>query len=139
MLEDFKNCVSENLVVHLNEQKVVCLSNAAVLADEFVLTHRAVFPAPRQSSFAPRSVDPPNVMPRVMRPVRAENFSKSVRKSKSGNNDKRECFYCLSPEHLIADCQLWKQKNVKTKSVALSQSLPKLSTADVESFQPFML
>lgn len=105
LLEDFKNCVPENLVVHLNEQKVVCLSNAAVLADEFVLTHRAVFPAARQSSFAPRSVDPPNVTPRVMRPVRAENFSKSIRKTKPANNEKRECFYCLSPEHLIADVQ----------------------------------
>lgn len=80
-----------------------------------------------------------NVTPHVMRSVRAENFSKSIRKTKPANNEKRECFYCLSPEHLIADCQLWKQKSLKTKSVALSQSLPKLSTADVESYQPFML
>lgn len=49
------------------------------------------------------------------------------------------CFYCLSPEHLIADCHQWKQKGSKTKSVALAQSLPKLSPADVESYQPFLL
>lgn len=30
LLEDFKSCVSENLVVHLNEQKVMSLSAAAV-------------------------------------------------------------------------------------------------------------
>ncbi len=138
LLEDIKNCVPENLVVHLNEQKVACLSNAAVLADEFVLTHRTVFPAARQLKF-PSSSDSPNMMPRVIRPVRVENFSKTTRKIKPVNNERRGCFYCLSPEHLIADCQLWKQKNSKTKSVALAQSLPKLSTADVESYQPFLL
>lgn len=45
LLEDFKNCVLAKIVVHLNEQKVASLANAAVLADEFVLTHRNVFSA----------------------------------------------------------------------------------------------
>ncbi len=43
LLEDLKNCVPENLVVNLNEQKITCLSNIAVLADKFVLTHRSFF------------------------------------------------------------------------------------------------
>lgn len=43
MLEEFKNCIPSNIAVHLNEQKVTLLSNAAVLADEFVLTHRSVY------------------------------------------------------------------------------------------------
>lgn len=43
LLEDFKSCVSENIVVYLNEQKVLSLTDAAVLADEFVLTHKTVF------------------------------------------------------------------------------------------------
>ncbi len=43
LLEDFKTCVPESVVVHLNEQKVTKLSDAAVLADEFTLTHRTVF------------------------------------------------------------------------------------------------
>lgn len=47
LLEDFKSCIPENVVVHLNEQKVAVLSNAAVLADEFVLTHWNVCPPPR--------------------------------------------------------------------------------------------
>ncbi len=33
LLEDFKRCVPETLVVHLNEQKMVSLSAAAVLVD----------------------------------------------------------------------------------------------------------
>ncbi len=41
LLEDFKGCLSDN-VVHLNEQKVSSLAEAAVLVDEFVLSHKVV-------------------------------------------------------------------------------------------------
>ncbi len=42
LLEDFKTCLPEGVVVHLNERKVTSLLDATVLADEFVLTHRNV-------------------------------------------------------------------------------------------------
>ncbi|KAI2649596.1 Retrovirus-related Pol polyprotein [Labeo rohita] len=48
LLEEFKNCLPERVVVYLNEQKVTLLSHAAVLADKFVLTHKNVF-APARS------------------------------------------------------------------------------------------
>lgn len=44
LLEDFKGCLPDNLVIHLNEQKVSSPAEAAILADEFVLTHRVFFP-----------------------------------------------------------------------------------------------
>ncbi len=47
LLEEFKGCLSERVVVYLNEQKVTTLSHAAVLADEFVLTHKNVFSSVR--------------------------------------------------------------------------------------------
>lgn len=45
LLEDFKSCVPESLVVHLNEKRISKLSEAAILADEVILTHRTVFPS----------------------------------------------------------------------------------------------
>lgn len=36
LLEEFKTCLPEKVVVYLNEEKVDSLSKAAVLADEFV-------------------------------------------------------------------------------------------------------
>ncbi len=45
LLEDFKNYVPAKIIVQLNEQKLMLLASAAVLADEFVLTHRNVFSA----------------------------------------------------------------------------------------------
>ncbi len=43
VIEEFKGCLSDRVVVYLNEQKVTILSHAAVLADEFVLTHKNIF------------------------------------------------------------------------------------------------
>lgn len=43
LLGGFKKCLLEHVVFYLNEQKVKSLANAAVLADEFGLTHRSVF------------------------------------------------------------------------------------------------
>lgn len=42
LIENFEKCLPEHIMVYINEQKVWKLSSAAVLADEFVLTHRTV-------------------------------------------------------------------------------------------------
>lgn len=39
LVEDFKKCLPEHIVVYLNEQKASALSEVAVLADEYVSTH----------------------------------------------------------------------------------------------------
>lgn len=44
LVEEFRNCVPERTVVYLKEQKLTTLQHAATLADEFILTHRNVFP-----------------------------------------------------------------------------------------------
>ncbi len=49
LLEEFKNCVPESVVVHLNDQKVTSLVDAAVLADKFTLTHKSVFTTVRRN------------------------------------------------------------------------------------------
>ncbi|KAI5109380.1 hypothetical protein C0J45_0777, partial [Silurus meridionalis] len=43
LLEEFKSCLPEQLMVHLNEQKIDTLAKAAIFLDEFVLTHKVVF------------------------------------------------------------------------------------------------
>ncbi|KAI5624687.1 hypothetical protein C0J50_15493, partial [Silurus asotus] len=42
LLEEFKNCLPDRVVVYPNERKVSSVSEAAVLADEFVLIHKNV-------------------------------------------------------------------------------------------------
>ena len=40
LLEQFKKTLSDRVVTYINEQKVMTISDAVKLADEFVLTHK---------------------------------------------------------------------------------------------------
>lgn len=40
LLEEFRNCLPDKICTYINEQKVKTVADAAVLAEEYVLTHR---------------------------------------------------------------------------------------------------
>lgn len=88
-------------MTYLNEQKVSSLTNAALLADEFVLTHKSVFCAQNsfQENFSERKKSP--------RAVR-KNVSAFIARSNG-----RECFYCHDSGHLIAACPVLKRKEAR--------------------------
>lgn len=78
LLEDFKNCLPEHIIVYLNEQ-------AAVLADEFALTHKAALMrenVPRQSE----------------KPIQS-SFHNSFKPERP-----KQSFYGHKTSHLIAEC-----------------------------------
>lgn len=84
----------ERVVTYLNEKKVCSIQHAAVLVDEYVLTHR--------TSFVP-----------TRGPLQKANCSSvnapsntQVRRSRG----EKPCFYCLKPCHLIADCEALKRR-----------------------------
>lgn len=86
--EEFKTSLPEKIVLYLNEQKVESLSKAAVLADEFVLTHQVAFSSARgENNPAGPVVRSPKV--HSLRPPTA-------------SPDSRECFYCHEIGHSIA-------------------------------------
>lgn len=89
LLEEFKNCVSERAVVYLNEQKVTSLQQAAILADEYTLTHKLVFV---RCEFAhPESSQ------------KAGSPMPSAAVSTTPKNE-RQCFFCCKTGHLMTDC-----------------------------------
>ena len=95
LVEEFKKCLPERIVVYLNEQKETAVAKAAVLADEFILTHKSVFSVPS---------------PRVL-PERKNRSPKLFRKSTvPAAGESRECFYCHEPGHLIALCPVLRRK-----------------------------
>uniref|UniRef100_A0A1A8QJS6 CCHC-type domain-containing protein n=1 Tax=Nothobranchius rachovii TaxID=451742 RepID=A0A1A8QJS6_9TELE len=94
LIEEFKRHLPEKLVLYLNEQKVNSFSEAALLADEFSLTHRV-----RETR---------TDVNRALRP--------SVRLTPSSNSEKPECFYCHKRGHVIRDCYSLKLKNRRTGS-----------------------
>ena len=131
LMEDFKKCLPERIVVYINEQKVSQLSSAAVLADEFALTHKTVF----SSGFDEKPRQPPA---RQNSPPTA-----------SAKKEDRECFYCHKPGHLISNCLALKRKQQvspsasQPKGVSLIKAEPRISAApDSENpdacFKPFI-
>lgn len=106
-----------------------------LLADEYVLMHKAVFPfslSAEKSHFA--------LAPQIGQPT--PSFKK----------EERDCFYCHKPDHVIANCltlkrkeQLQAQQSVhQPKGIGLIKSEPKTSPsfsdreAVEECFKPFI-
>lgn len=117
LLEDFKGCLTECVVVYLNEQKVMSLSHAAVLADEFVLTHKNVFASAR---------------PEKLQSVHLQNQAVRPRSSPPRTKEDRECFYCHKRGHVIADCLVLKRKQSQTKSVGFIKTVKPIVTLATE-------
>lgn len=127
LLEEFKNGLPERMVVHLNEQKVSTLKEAAVIADEFVLTHKTVFvqkhevttrePPPRKDPSSPR-----------------RTFA---------SRTERECFYCHKLGHVVVECPALKRKNQSPKGVGLIKTIHAKRGDQSEGvdpcFKPFLL
>ncbi|CAI5639672.1 unnamed protein product [Oreochromis niloticus] len=140
LLEEFKTCLPESIVVYLNEQKVELLSKAAVLADEFVLTHRASLSTARRECVSPtQHAKSYRVSPK--RQTRSAAIPVSDRK----------CFYCHEIGHLVAACPSLQRKEQahtvrKPKGVGFVRSTSSSTSPDNEvrsdslddSYRPFV-
>lgn len=123
LLEEFKNCVPVAVSTYLNEHKVLEIGEAAVLADEFVLTHKSVF----EEKYRVES--------RGKGPFRGGRFPKPVSTSpgpftstpKHGGPastfPEKVCFYCKKPGHIVAGCPVLSNKQKNLKTVALVKTV----------------
>uniref|UniRef100_A0A674B5F8 SCAN box domain-containing protein n=1 Tax=Salmo trutta TaxID=8032 RepID=A0A674B5F8_SALTR len=140
MLEQFKDTVPDRIATYINERKVKTVAEAAVLADEYVLTHKTVFVEPRIRSewrrserFGPRS-------PRYSG-SRAEFYSTRVEPDSHGKTDfGQECHYCLGSGHWKNECPVLRSRDkfstgtfVKSKPTALAAPVPHQFTPDILS------
>lgn len=129
LLEEFKGCLSERIVVYLSEQKVTTLSHAAVLADEFILTHKNVFASAR---------------PEKLQIDSSQSQMSRSRFSPPHNKEERECFYCHKKGHVIADCLALKRKQQpQPKSVGFVKAVKSAVAVHTEerideSYRPFV-
>ena len=144
-----ENCWPKRVVTYLNEQKDVTLSGAAVLADEYVLTHKSVFGEKSvvQTRFSDSSFQDgssASVMP----------FKASVSSSAEGKPTREDwgtrespvCFFCKKRGNIVANCYALQKEKKPVKSVALVKtSSPVLGLASVSSkselevYAPFLM
>ncbi|KAL2103191.1 hypothetical protein ACEWY4_000059 [Coilia grayii] len=125
LLEEFKNCVPDVLKTYLNEQKPSTLAEAAVLADEFALTHRGMASIRRSNSF---SRNGGSYQGKSRPAVAGPNTGSPPRNPSNRSSDKVDvvCFYCRKPGHKITECHAYKKVKVKGVTLAAhsqSQSL----------------
>ena len=117
LVEEFKRCLHSDIKVHLDEQKVATLQNAAVLADDFSLTHKGSFTKYTTS----KSKDDSPLFDKA-----GSSSSHINKKSATKHSDKSEdlnigdqtkklhvltCAYCKKRGHLISDCWHLQKKN----------------------------
>lgn len=103
LLEEFKNCLPERIVMYINEQKVKALQRAVSLANEFALTNKATFTKhdssapdfPQKYEFSQR----PSMTPVTHAPVPA-----------LGAKVVKLCFFYNKGDHFVADCAALKRK-----------------------------
>lgn len=96
LIEEFKRCLPDRVVVYLNEQKVSTLSCAAILADEYVLTYK--------TTFGPQSIS-----------ISAERKSNAPPPTHNApQKEERACFYCHNTGHVIANFLTLKHKERMT-------------------------
>ena len=101
--------------MYLDEQKADGLHQAAVLADDYSLTHKNSFLRPGQqvSSLVSEEIN------RRSRAVRGRNNGQG-----RGRPDTLlggpVCYYCKRRGHVMAECQVLEKKNGRTSNVTVS-------------------
>ncbi|KAL2103192.1 hypothetical protein ACEWY4_000060 [Coilia grayii] len=136
ILEDFLNCLPQLVATHVGEHKDLTPARAAVLADEYVLTHKRVHPASVKS------------LPRHTSPPKSSKTFKEFLPVAVRSPDKRTspplgvptCAYCQKRGHVLAECYLRKRRN-KTphhpaSSNACVSTMPLLQNADAGGHTP---
>ncbi|XP_057676607.1 uncharacterized protein LOC130906366 isoform X1 [Corythoichthys intestinalis] len=131
LMEDFKNSLSDRLATYLNEQKVTNVSEAAVLVDEYVITHRQHID--KKDDFEKRD--------------KSESSFKSRSWSGRGSSPpsaERRCFLCHKNDHLIANCPERKNDDRKAESspiglCAVRSEPVRVHEGGGSSYEPFML
>ncbi|KAK0145190.1 hypothetical protein N1851_015922 [Merluccius polli] len=100
--------------MYINEQRATTLETAAVLADEYVLTHRIGM---RDRPWKNETVNRVNLPPETSSPRQPDSSRRPASEVK--------CNYCKKPGHLVTECLSLKRKNAKgTGCIAAKCSLP---------------
>lgn len=108
LIEEFKNCLPSEVRTYIDERKAETLNQAAVLADDYILTHKTSFSQSSAQSHLQTNVDALDSNPHKM------NSRKGYQKYSGGNKAGSlppgpECHYCKKRGHVMAEC--WRLNN----------------------------
>lgn len=137
VLEQFKNSVSDQVATYMNECKVKSPSDAAVLADEYRLTHESHFESNsdmyNKNNFTSRNSRSHFCGASFQRPQ--QKFGSRGLKAPV---DANTCRYCLVEGHWKKDCPLLKSKKSGQVKPAVMTVSVTASDHQGEFFQPLV-
>ncbi len=145
LVEEFKAKVNADLKLQLDDQKVVDLKTAAVMADNYALTHKKQEKSGyNHKSFPVRKqwLSKPQGKRTVHEKVSSQKIT-SDKTDKSGTSDSRftkfkqapVCYNCKKPGHLMSDCYYLKKEKVSQKTPVglVNSKQSNVTTADTEN------
>lgn len=100
LLEQFRETLPVNLATHLSGHNTKTLTEAAVLADEYALTHKVQGETGRRGGSGSQQ-----------RSLRGDSPSFSSLNNGNKWDASRTCNYCLGKGHWKADCSVLRAKN----------------------------
>ena len=143
LLEEFKRSVHIDVRLHLEAQRIGTLSEAARVADDFVLTHRTTNKVSSETKKTGKwNKDKKNGS------AHAKDEVKSQSKEEQGKASEKKCFACNKVGHFKAKCPTLKAKpseasahpNAFVKNLSDSQS--RIEPVDLEKvkkqYEPFV-
>ena len=130
LLEEFKCSVSKDIKIHLEETKVASLKQAAVMADDYELTHKHSFVRntgyPSHKGYQERRGYYPKTGGSPKKASMNQKGSDAASKpdGEAGQKEKRErkffpgpkCFHCKKMGHVMSDCWFLKNRREEKKS-----------------------
>ena len=123
LVEEFKDCVHQDLRTHLEDKNVRTLEQAAVISDTYTLSHKKTFWSKNQSCSSVKSSDSDKKSVREFQSSSTSNSqsppsSGSTSGPRSGRSEGSSsvgslptCTYCKKKGHLISECFKLKRKN----------------------------
>uniref|UniRef100_UPI003590198A uncharacterized protein n=1 Tax=Myxine glutinosa TaxID=7769 RepID=UPI003590198A len=141
LVEEFQQCVHEDIKVHLEERKVPKLYEAAAMADDYALTHRMGFhkpnfsPRPSQGSYGTSGAENENSWGRPRDEYEDHSDTTTSRNPKTAVprqtyppggsrqttrfSSRPTCAFCHKPGHLMSHCYALGKENQERRSQEL--------------------
>uniref|UniRef100_UPI00358FFF31 uncharacterized protein n=1 Tax=Myxine glutinosa TaxID=7769 RepID=UPI00358FFF31 len=161
LVEEFQQCVHEDIKVYLQEKKVPKLWDAATMADDYALTHRIGVHEPNSSPRSPQgrwgtagaendhtwrrprddygdNYDTPPVRNQRDAGPRQTYSSGGPRQTPSFSSGPT-CAFCKKPGHLMSSCYLMKRDNPeRSPTITTPNAMASVRNRHQKGYQPFI-
>jgi len=119
LLEEFKGCLPPQLKTYLDERKVENLHQAAVMVDDYSLTHKNTFVKEDKNLATPKGSHSNGLPPTITGHGSGRSLQSSDSHLPGGRHRPNvpTCYYCQRKGHVMSEC--WEYEKKKAKANAL--------------------